>query len=161
MVVVKRRSVKVLLLADNDHLGEVGEVVEVRPGFARNYLFPSGIACPVTDEALHRVERAREQAKKARVERARKVADLAKMLEGLSVTLEERASEEGHLFGSVGTPAIAAALADKGLAIEERAIELESPIKELGIYNVGIRLDAESRVEIRVWVVEPSHAAHS
>jgi large subunit ribosomal protein L9 len=155
----QRRSVKVLLLEDNPHLGEVGEVVDVRPGHARNLLFPTGAACPVTPEALQRVERAREQAKKNRVERAKMVAELAKQLEGLSITLEERASEEGHLFGSVGGAAIAAALGDKGIPIDEKAIELESPLKELGIYNVKVRLDADHLVEIRVWIVEPSSLA--
>ncbi len=154
-----RRRVKVLLLADNPHLGEVGQVVEVRPGHARNLLFPTGAACPVTPEALQRVERARQQAKKGRIERAKKVAELAKQLEGLSITLEERASEEGHLFGSVGGASIAAALGDKGLAIEEKMVELESPLKELGIYNINIRLDADQVVEIRVWIVEPSSLA--
>lgn len=154
-----RRHVKVLLLEDNPHLGEVGEVVDVRPGHARNLLFPTGAACPVSPEALQRVERAKEQAKKARVERAKLVSDLAKQLEGMSVTLEERASEEGHLFGSVGAPAIAAALGDKGLKVDEKSIELDGPLKELGIYNVRVRLDAEHGVEIRVWIVEPSSLA--
>jgi large subunit ribosomal protein L9 len=159
MVARVRRNVKVLLLEDNEHLGEVGKVVDVRPGFARNFLFPNGAACPVTPEALQRVERAREQAKKVRADRVKKVADLAKLLDGLSLTLEERASEEGHLFGSVGAPTIAAALHDKKLDVGEKMIELESPLKELGIYNVRIRLDADHAVEIRVWIVEPSSAA--
>jgi large subunit ribosomal protein L9 len=158
-MVSRRRNVRVLLLADNEHLGEVGQVVEVRSGFARNFLFPTGVACPVTDQALRRVERAREQAKQARADRVRKLAEMAKALEGFSLTLEERASEEGHLFGSVGAATIAAALGDKGHAIEEKQVELESPIKELGIYNVTVRLDADQAVEIRVWVVEPSSAA--
>jgi len=148
--------VKVLLLQDNDHLGEVGEVVSVRPGYARNYLFPTGGACPVTPEALQRVGRAREEAKKARAMRVAELTELAGRLEGLSLTLEERASEEGHLFGSVNAATIVAALAERGLPIEEKLVTLESPIKELGIYNVPIRLDADRSVEIRVWVVEPS-----
>jgi large subunit ribosomal protein L9 len=155
----QRRSVKVLLLEDSPNLGEVGQVVEVRPGHARNLLFPSGAACLVTPEALRRVERNREHAKKSRVERAKKVADLAKRLEGVSVTLEERASEEGHLFGSVGGATIAAALGDKKFDVDEKMVELESPLKELGIYNVKIRLDADHAVEIRVWIVEPSSMA--
>ena len=155
----KRRNVKVLLLEDSPHLGEVGKVVDVRPGHARNFLFPTGAACPVTPEALQRVDRAREKAKKVRVERAKQVSDLVKQLEGLSLTLEERASEEGHLFGSVSNAAIAAALGDKGLKVDEKAIELEEPLKELGIYNVKIRLDADHVAEIRVWIVEPSSLA--
>jgi len=152
----QRRNVKVLLLEDTEHLGEVGEVVSVRPGHARNFLFPTGAACPVTPEALQRVERAREEARKARAQRVAKLAEMASKLEGMSITLEERASEEGHLFGSVNAATIVAALEDRGLKIEEKLVALESPIKELGIYNVPIRLDADRTVEIRVWVVEPS-----
>ncbi len=155
----QRRNVKVLLLEDNPHLGQVGEVVEVRAGHARNLLFPTGAACPVSQEALQRVERAREQAKKSRAERVKKVAELAKQLEGLSLTLEERASEEGHLFGSVGGAAIAAALGDRKLPVDEKMVELPNPLKELGIYNVSVRLDADHLVEIRVWIVEPSSLA--
>ncbi len=154
----QRRTVKVLLLEDSPHLGEAGQVIEVRPGHARNFLFPSGAACLVTPQALQGVERARERTKKTRIDRAKKVTELAKQLEGLSLTLEERASEEGHLFGSVGGPAIVAALGAKKLPVEEKMIELESPLKELGIYNVKIRLDADHLVEIRVWIVEPSQA---
>lgn len=155
----QRRNVKVLLLEDNPHLGQVGEVIDVRPGHARNLLFPTGAACPVSAEALQKVERTREQAKKTRVARAKKVTELAKQLEGLSLTLEERASEEGHLFGSVGGAAIAAALGDRKLPVDEKMIELESPLKELGIYNVNVRLDDDHLVEIRVWIVEPSSLA--
>jgi large subunit ribosomal protein L9 len=154
-----RRNLKVLLLEDNEHLGQVGEVVDVRPGFARNFLFPTGAACPVSPDALRRVERAREDAAKARADRTRKLAELAKQIEGLSLTLEERASEEGHLFGSVSTATIAAALSDRGVEVDERQIVLDAPIKELGIYNVVIRLDADRQAEIRVWVVEPSSMA--
>ena len=151
-----RRNVKILLLEDSDNLGEVGDVVTVRPGYARNFLFPTGVACPVTPEALHQVERAREEAKKARALRAAQISEMAGKLEGLSITLEERASEEGHLFGSVNAGTIVAALRERGLVAEEKQVALESPIKELGIYNVPIRLDADRSVEIRVWVVEPS-----
>jgi large subunit ribosomal protein L9 len=149
------RNVEVLLLQDSESLGEVGDVVTVRPGYARNYLFPSGIACPVTKDALQRVERAKEQASLQRARRAAKVAELAKGLEGLSLTIEERASEEGHLFGSVSAATIQEALAAQGIRVEEKQIQLEAHIKELGIFNVPIRLDPENTVALRIWVVEP------
>jgi len=152
----QRRSLKVLLLEDHEHLGDVGDIVTVKPGFARNFLIPRGSACPVTDDALRRVERAKEEAHRQRAERAAKVADLVKRLEGLSLTLEERASEEGHLFGSVGAHTIVEALKAQGVGLDEKQVALETHLKELGIYNVPIRLDAEHTVEIRVWVVEPS-----
>ncbi|MGH7163613.1 MAG: 50S ribosomal protein L9, partial [Planctomycetota bacterium] len=92
-----RRIVKALLLKEDSNLGAVGDVVNVRPGFARNYLFPRGDACPVTADALARVARVKVRAREERARRARAVEELAKSLGGLSLTLEERAGEEGHL----------------------------------------------------------------
>jgi len=151
-----RRTTKLLLLEDDPALGEVGEIIEVRPGHARNYLIPSGIATPVTQDALRRVERARQDAAKRRADRAAKLESLRQSLENVSLTLEERASEEGHLFGSVGAAQIVAKLSEQGIELEEKQITLEHPLKELGIFNVPVRLDPENSVEIRVWVVEPN-----
>jgi large subunit ribosomal protein L9 len=151
-----RRTVQILLLEDSEKLGEVGDIVQVKPGYARNFLFPSGVACPVTAEALRSVEQAKRRAAELRARRATQVAEQAKALEGLSLTLEERASEEGHLFGSVGAPRIVEALKEQGVAMEEKRIRLEHPIKELGIFNVPIQLDPETVAEVRVWIVEPT-----
>lgn len=151
-----RRNVKVLVLEDDPILGEVGDVVDVRPGFARNFLYPRRKACPVSKDALARVEREKSVAAATRAKRAAEIADLAKRIEGLSVTLEQRASDEGHLFGSVDAPELAKALREKGFAIEERQIVLERPLKELGIFGVTVRLDAEHSAEIRVWIVDAS-----
>jgi large subunit ribosomal protein L9 len=152
----QRRTLPVLLLEDTEHLGHVGEVVEVKPGYARNFLFPSGTACPVTKEALHHVERAKQRAVETRRKKDAQLADQAEQLEGLSLTLEQRASEEGHLFGSVGAGSIVETLAERGISIEEKQVGLEHPIKELGIYNVPILLGKKTTAEIRVWVVELS-----
>lgn len=151
----ERRNVPVLLLEDQENLGEVGDVVDVRPGYARNYLLPAGIATLPTPDALRSIEKAKQDATRRRAERAKKLAAAASALEGMSLTLEQRASEEGHLFGSVGVATIVEALGEKGIAVEEKQVVLETPIKELGIFNVPIRLDAETSAEIRVWVVEP------
>jgi len=147
---------KVLVLEDHEHLGEVGKIVDVKPGYARNYLYPKGLACPLSDDALRRVEKGRKEAAAKRARQAADLAALAKTLDGISLTIEERASEEGHLFGSVGGDDIAAALRGKGVSIDAKRVVLESPIKELGIFNVPIRLDAETTAEVRVWVVEPT-----
>lgn len=152
----QRRTLSVLLLEDSEHLGHVGDIVDVKPGYARNFLFPTGTACPVTPAALRQVERAKERAAETRRKRAAQLADQAEQLEGLSLTLEQRASEEGHLFGSVGTGTIVEVLKEKGVAVDEKQVGLEHPIKELGIYNVPIQLDKKTTAEIRVWVVEPS-----
>jgi len=152
----QRRTLSILLLEDTEHLGHVGEVVEVKPGYARNYLFPSGTACPVTKEAMHHVERAKQRAVETRRKKDAQLADQAEQLEGLSLTLEQRASEEGHLFGSVGAGSIVETLAERGISVEEKQVGLEHPIKELGIYNVPILLGKKTTAEIRVWVVELS-----
>ena len=149
-----RRTVPVLLLEDTENLGEVGDVVDVKPGYAHNYLLPAGIATVVTPDALRSVERAKTQAVAQRAARAVEIAEFAKSLEGTSLMLEQRASEEGHLFGAVHAVTIVEALAAQGVNVDEKQIVLETPIKELGIFNVPVQLDADSRVEIRVWVVE-------
>jgi large subunit ribosomal protein L9 len=150
-----RRTVSLLLLEDLAERGEVGEIIEVKPGYARNYLIPAGIGTPPSADALAQVVRGRKVAAQERADRAANLAALAADLHGRSVTVEERASEEGHLFGSVGIPAIVAALSAQGVEIEEKAVVLAEPIKELGIFNVPLNLGTEDPVEIRVWVVEP------
>jgi large subunit ribosomal protein L9 len=152
----QRRTLPVLLLEDNEHLGHVGEIVDVKPGYARNFLFPTGTACPVTPQALRAVERVKQVAAETRRKHAAQLADQADQLEGLSLTLEQRASEEGHLFGSVSTGTIVEVLKERGISIEEKQVGLDHPIKELGIYNVPIQLSKQATAEIRVWVVEPS-----
>lgn len=151
-----RRNVKVLVLVDDPHLGEVGKVVDVRPGYARNYLLPRGRACRVTKNALAQVERAKERAAATRAKRAAEISALAKSLKGLSLTLEERASDEGHLFGSVAAAELAKALQARGMPVEERQIVLDRPLKELGIFAVPIRLEGDQMTEIRVWIVDAS-----
>lgn len=149
-----RRTVSVLLLEDESSLGHVGDVVDVKPGYARNYLIPAGIACAVTRDALQRVERAKKRAAQVRAERAARVAAIAGALEGLSLTFEERASDEGHLFGSVTPARIVEELGNRDVIIEEKQIELDAPLRELGIFNVPIRIDTDTTRDLRVWVVE-------
>lgn len=151
-----KRTVSVLILEDREHLGEVGEVVDVKPGYARNFLLPAGIATLPTRDALHQVERAKVVAAKDRARRVAELAELASSLDGISVTLEERASDEGHLFGSVSATSIVEALGAQGVELQEKMVALEEPIKELGIFNVPIRLSGDVSAEIRVWVVEPT-----
>ena len=151
-----KRTVSVLLLEDHEHLGEVGEIVSVKPGYARNYLLPAGIGTLPTANALQMVARAQQLAAAERAQRVVEMAELAKALAAKSITLEERASEEGHLFGSVSAATIVEALAGEGLNITEKMVDLPEHIKELGIFNVPIRVTPDNVAEVRVWVVEPS-----
>ena len=149
-----RRTVRVLLVQDRPPLGLLGDVVEVRPGYAHNFLVPAGVAAPVTPDALRRIEKQKKQAVVSRAQRDADLRAAAAQLEGLNLTINEKASEEGHLYGSVGTKEILEALLARQIPVEERQIKLEHPIKELGIFSVPIELGPDTSAQVRVWVVE-------
>lgn len=150
------RNVKVILRQEIEKLGAAGEVVTVRPGFARNYLLPRGFAFEATAANMRQLEeeqrRAEERARRDYLEARRR----AKALEGVSLTFHARAGEESKLFGSITTGDIAEQLNAQGLdfEVDRRQIDLEEPIKALGVFSVPIRLHAEVRPEIKVWVIK-------
>jgi large subunit ribosomal protein L9 len=145
--------VQVILRQDVADLGAVGEVVEVKPGYARNFLIPQGIAYAATDanqrhfeeERRHILERSDRELDRAR--------GLGERLEGVSLNFTVRAGEEGRLFGSVTAADIAEALLERGLEVDRHLVRLDEPIKQLGVYKVTVRLHAEVRPELTVWVV--------
>lgn len=149
---------ELLLKQTVEHLGRVGDVVKVRDGYARNFLLPYGKAVPVTKANVADIERARAQALAEEQARIGTLKELAQKLAESSVTIEGRANEEGHLFGSVGTAQVAAALRQKGFAIEERQIKLDQPLKEIGVVDVSLHLHAGVEATIKVWVVQQKPA---
>jgi large subunit ribosomal protein L9 len=150
------KSVSVILRQDVPKLGAEGEVVSVRPGYARNYLLPRGFAYEATEANLRRLEQERQRAE-ARARRdyleARRQAS---RLEDVSLTFHARAGEESKLFGSITSADIAERLNELGLdfEVDRRQIELEEPLKALGVYAVPLRLHADVRPEIKVWVIK-------
>ncbi|MEI6970655.1 MAG: 50S ribosomal protein L9 [bacterium] len=147
-------SIKVLLLADVKDLGSEGDVVSVVPGHARNYLFPRKLATEVTADTMKRVEkikRTKEAARLAETDAARKVAE---KMSGSSLTIPVKAGETDKLFGSVTDAEIASALCGQGFKVDKSQVELEKPIKELGVYEVPIRIHADVSATVKVWVVE-------
>ncbi|MEC7724517.1 MAG: 50S ribosomal protein L9 [Planctomycetota bacterium] len=144
-----------LLLKQNvEHLGRTGDVVDVKPGYARNYLLPRGLAVLVTKSNIAEVERARAQAIAEEEARVAGLKDMGSKLADLSVTIEGKANEEGHLFGSVNASQIAAALREKDIAVDDKMVRLENPLKEIGVYDVTIHLHADVEAPIKVWVVQ-------
>jgi large subunit ribosomal protein L9 len=145
---------KVILRADIDRLGKLGEVVKVAPGYARNYLVPKKLAYPATGGNLKRIEfekhRAAQQVARD-VEEARK---LAKKMKDLSLTFQVKAGEEEKLYGSVNSADIAEEAAKQGFEIDRRKILLEEPIKQLGVYTIQVRLHSGVTTELKVWVVK-------
>ena len=145
--------IEVILREDIKTLGRAGEMVRVKPGYARNYLLPQGLAYEATEgnrkriAAEARVRAAKDQAERTEAER------MAGTLSGLTLTLKGKAGEEGKLFGSVTSQDIAEALASQGYSFDRRRIELEHPIKTTGTHAVSLRLHPEVHAELRVSVV--------
>jgi large subunit ribosomal protein L9 len=145
---------EVILRQSVDNLGQPGDVVKVSPGYARNYLLPRGIAFEATPGNLKRIARERERLQAAEDQRRSTAQELAARLEQVSLTFSARVGEEGKLFGSVTAADIAHQLEAQGIQIERRMIDLHEPIKALGVYRVPVRLHADVKPEIRVWVIK-------
>jgi len=146
-------GVELLLVQPVEHLGKQGDVVEVKHGYALNYLIPQGLATIATEHHKRMVEKHRAQL--AAIEKARLAglqslaADLAKQ----RITIEANANDEGHLYGSVGPVEIANALKKASFHIAPDQVRLKGPLKELGLYTVAIHLGQEIDAEVKVWVV--------
>ncbi|HSG82828.1 MAG TPA: 50S ribosomal protein L9 [Gemmatimonadota bacterium] len=148
------RNIEVILRRKVDNLGDVGEVVTVKPGFARNYLLPQGLAYSATEANRMRLEHERGAALAAE-ERERSVARaLAERLEGVSINFSMLAGEEGKLYGSVGPRDIARELGEHGYEVQPRHVMLPETIKMLGVYSVPIRLYPEVEASVKVWVIK-------
>ena len=145
---------QVILRERLDNLGNAGDVVSVKPGYARNYLVPKGLAYEANDTNLKRIGREREQAARRSAVDLDAARESAKAIEGVSITFTARAGEEGKLFGSITSSDIAEKLAEQGVEIDRRQIQLDEPIKALGVFTVPVRLHSEVRPELKVWVVK-------
>ncbi len=144
----------VILRQDVEKLGLAGEVVTVKDGYARNYLLPRGPAYQATASNRRRLDaEAQQRTRRAAVEVAG-ARDLATRLETVSLSFTMKAGEGDKLFGSVTSADIADRLKAEGFTVDRKAIELHEPIKALGVYKVPVRVHAEVKPEIRVWVVK-------
>jgi large subunit ribosomal protein L9 len=150
------KTVKVILRQDVAKLGEAGDVVTVRPGYARNYLLPRGYATEATTANVRVLEEERRRAEQTRRREYLEARRRAAALEEVSLTFSARAGEESKLFGSITSADIADRLAEQGLGfeIDRRSIELDEPLKQLGVFSVPIRLHPEVKPEIKIWVIK-------
>ena len=151
------KSTNVILRQNVPNLGDAGDLVTVKPGFARNYLLPRGLAYEATAGNIRRLEeekqRGEERAKRDFLEARRQ----ASSLESVSLTFNARAGEESKLFGSITTADIAEKLNAEGklgFQVDRRQIELDEPIKSLGVFSVPVKLHSDVRPEIKVWVIK-------
>ena len=150
------RTVPVILQEDVIHLGQVGEVVSVRPGYARTFLLPQGKALMASKRSVRLLDHQTRVTEHRKLKLRSDSEQLAKELADVQVTIPARAGEQDKLFGSVGVRDIAKALAEAGHDISHRSIKLTDPIKALGLFPIDVRLQADVVATIKVLVVPES-----
>ena len=144
----------ILLLKDVEHVGVQGTVVQVKPGFARNFLLPQGLAVPATEQQLKAAQE-RHRQHQVKVDRIKTQAELVKrQLEGRSLTLKLSLGEDDKPFGAITAHEILDALKREGFELDKHALHLEQPIKSLGIFELPVRLQADVTATLKLWVVK-------
>jgi large subunit ribosomal protein L9 len=152
----ERGGIELLLIHSVDNLGKQGEVVEVRRGYAVNYLLPQGLATIATDHHKRMVEKHRAKLDEIARQRMASLKSLLDELARTSVTIEANANDEGHLYGSVGPAEIARSLKQQDFSVSVDQIILQGPLKEVGLYTVKVRLASDVEGDLKVWVVPSS-----
>ena len=145
-------TVKLLLKESIKNVGRVGDIVEVSPGYARNYLLPQDLAVEPTPNNVKKIEARRKEIERQERERREQQAAMIQRLEGVEVTLERRANEQGNLFGSVTATDIAKALQGQGFNIEAADVNLPGKLDRIERYQVQIKFAEDLSTEMKVWV---------
>jgi large subunit ribosomal protein L9 len=144
---------KVILRKNYEKLGEIGEIVEVKNGFARNFLIPRQYAYAATPGNIKAFEEEKKQILKRETKELEEAQKLATALENISISIPVKVGEEDKIFGTVTTQMIADSLKEKGFEVDKRKIEITEPIKALGIYSVNIKLHPKVSTAVKTWVV--------
>ncbi len=145
---------EVILRTDVPKLGRAGDIVKVKDGYARNYLIPKGLAIPASKKNIKALEKERQIILRKAEKLREKAKSLAEKLEGLTLTIPRKVIEEERIYGSVSAVDIVNALKEQGIEIEKSQVLLEEPIKELGTYEIKIRVSPEIQATIKVEVIE-------
>jgi large subunit ribosomal protein L9 len=146
-------GIQLLLIQSVDHLGKQGDVVEVKAGFANNYLIPQGLATLATDHHKRMVDKHRVRLLDIEKDRLSSLRASADAIEKQSITIEANANSDGHLYGSVGPVEICDAMKEPGFSLLPDQVRLDGPLRELGLYTVKIHLHQEVIADLKVWVV--------
>ena len=144
----------VILLIDYDSLGKAGDIVKVKPGFARNMLIPKGIALRASKRNL---AIAKEQKQISEIRMHRELAHFEQLAEKISnteITIEAQVGEEDKMFGSITNQDVQKSLKDKGIDVDRSAIILDEPIKSLGIYHVKVKVSSEINGDVKIYVIK-------
>jgi large subunit ribosomal protein L9 len=148
------KYMKLILQEDVNKLGDAGEIVDVKPGYGRNYLIPQGKAVMATEGAVKQLDRMREKAARRAELTVEAAKDMAERLERTSVTIPVSVGEDERIHGSVTTQDIAEALADRDIEVDRKKITIDQEISTLGEYTATIDLISELKPQIKVWVVK-------
>ena len=154
-------TVKLLLQESIKNVGRVGDVVEVSPGYARNYLLPQGLAVEPTKGNLKKVEARRQEIEKQEREKREQQARLIKQLEGKDVTIERKANEQGHLYGAVSATDIAKALQGDGFNVEAEDVLLSGKLDQINTYTVKVRFAEDLETDLKVDVAPDAESKAS
>ena len=147
-------AVEVLLMDQVEGLGIEGDIVKVAEGYARNFLFPKGFATEVTEGKKRQIEKKRLE-RLSQLAKEKGVAEkLAKKIEGIECTIAVKVGDNGKLFGSVAIPQILEKLAEQGLELDKAKVNLATPLHELGVFDVALKLHSEVTGTLKVWIVE-------
>lgn len=149
----RKGGVEILLAEDVQSLGKQGEIVRVKPGYARNYLLPMGLATIATEANKMMLERHRIRQEELAVAKRKQIQALGAKIKDYSVTLEANATDDGHLYGSIVGNDISKALKNAGYPVDAGQIKMDGPIKTLGMYTIPVELDQAVKTEVKVWVV--------
>jgi large subunit ribosomal protein L9 len=144
---------EVILIEDVPNLGAIGELVNVKAGFARNFLLPRKMAIVASVKSKKRLEHEKRVAGFRLVKAKKEAEGLVQKLANTSVTIARKVGEQDKLFGSVTAADIARALADEGVVVDKKAVQLVEPLKALGVYQVPVKLRTDVTAEVKIWVV--------
>ncbi|HPW44750.1 MAG TPA: 50S ribosomal protein L9 [bacterium] len=145
---------QVILYQDVPNLGRAGEIVKVKEGYGRNYLVPRKLAVIANPANIKELEHQKRIVSAKQAKLKKHAEEIASKMKDLSLTIAREAGEEEKLFGSVTSKDIIAALRNEGFIIDRRDLQLEAPIKQIGIYDIPVRLHAEVTGTVKVWVVK-------
>ena len=145
---------KIILISDYDGLGKAGDLIDVKPGFARNKLLPDGFALRASKKNIALIEERRKVVENTQKREDASQQDLLNKLSKTEITIEAQVGEEDKMFGSITSSDIQKSLEEKGIVIDRNAIILDSPIKALGIFHVKVQLSKDNECDVKVYVIK-------
>jgi large subunit ribosomal protein L9 len=144
---------RLILQNEVRNLGDAGDIVTVKPGYGRNFLIPRGLAIPATEGSVQQADHQKKVAEAIRRKNLGTAKELKDKLEGTAVSIRRETGEDDKLFGSVSNRDVAEALAAEGIEVDRRSIQLDDPIRSIGLFTVPVRLHREVTANVRVYVI--------